>query len=104
MSWLNLNQSLSSLKGQITNFATEVLAEGGAVNNDEEPSRTETLSKELEEKCHNQELEIASLKKINEELQASLQSENVKNYDPEPITTEFLRKWILENLKKETPK
>ncbi|XP_045508018.1 thyroid receptor-interacting protein 11-like [Colias croceus] len=77
MSWLNLNQSLSSLKGQITNFATEVLAEGVSVNNDEEPSRTDTLTKELEEKCHNQELEIASLKKINEELQASLQSERL---------------------------
>ncbi|XP_038217042.1 thyroid receptor-interacting protein 11-like [Zerene cesonia] len=77
MSWLNLNQSLSSLKGQITNFASEVLTEGVAVNNDEEPSRTDTLTKELEEKCQNQELEIASLKKINEELQASLQSERL---------------------------
>lgn len=28
MSWLNLNESLSNIKGQITNFASGVLAEG----------------------------------------------------------------------------
>lgn len=30
MSWLNFNDSLNNLKGQITNFATNVLAEQDA--------------------------------------------------------------------------
>ncbi|XP_045781136.1 thyroid receptor-interacting protein 11-like isoform X1 [Maniola jurtina] len=77
MSWLNLNQSLSSLKGQITNFATEVLSEGSAQDTEAESSRTESSVKELEEKCRNQELEIAALKKLNDELQTTLQSERV---------------------------
>lgn len=28
MSWFNLNDSLNSIKGQITNFASDVLADG----------------------------------------------------------------------------
>lgn len=61
MSWLNLNQSLSSLKGQITNFASEVLSEGVTEEGDAESSRTESSAKELEEKCRNQELEVSFL-------------------------------------------
>lgn len=64
MSWLNLNQSLSSLKGQITNFASEVLSEGVTEEGDAETSRTESSAKELEEKCRNQELEVSFLCKI----------------------------------------
>ncbi|XP_028160857.1 thyroid receptor-interacting protein 11-like isoform X1 [Ostrinia furnacalis] len=75
MSWLNLNQSLSSLKGQITNFATEVLSEPSAESSSDLTASSGSLVKELEDKCHNQELEIAALKKLTEELQASLQSE-----------------------------
>ncbi|XP_068624368.1 thyroid receptor-interacting protein 11-like [Battus philenor] len=77
MSWLNLNQSFSSLKGQITNFASEVLSENTDAEVDAEDSRTNSSFKELEEKCHNQQLEIASLKKLNEELQSKLQSEKL---------------------------
>lgn len=59
MSWLNLNQSLSSLKGQITNFATEVLSEGTESSTRDEPSGTGTDFKDLEDKCHSQELEVS---------------------------------------------
>ncbi|CAK1549153.1 unnamed protein product [Leptosia nina] len=77
MSWLNLNQSLSSIKGQITNFASEVLTEAVAPINEDVTSENVALTDELETKCHNQELEIADLKKLNEELQATLQSERL---------------------------
>lgn len=77
MSWLNLNQSLSSLKGQITNFATEVLSEGTETATRDEPTSNGGDVKELEDKCRNQDLEIASLKKLNEELQSALQSERL---------------------------
>ncbi|XP_063630458.1 thyroid receptor-interacting protein 11 [Cydia splendana] len=81
MSWLNLNQSLNSLKGQITNFASEVLSEVPGQDTEDNAAATETSVKELEEKCHNQELEIASLKSLTAELEATLQSErfNRKN-------------------------
>lgn len=58
MSWLNLNQSLNSLKGQITNFATEVLSEGVVQNPDENPTASDQGLKDLEEKCQKQELEV----------------------------------------------
>lgn len=59
MSWLNLNQSFNSLKGQITNFASEVLSENTAEDIDVEVPATEPLLKELQEKCHNQEQEVS---------------------------------------------
>ena len=59
MSWLNLNQSLSSLKGQITNFATEVLSEGAEIATRDEPTGSGGDVKELEDKCRNQELEVS---------------------------------------------
>lgn len=43
MSWLKLNDSLSALKGQISNFAQEVLAEA---DDDTEASRATTVSVE----------------------------------------------------------
>ncbi|XP_073965940.1 LOW QUALITY PROTEIN: uncharacterized protein [Choristoneura fumiferana] len=98
MSWLNINQSLNSLKGQITNFASEVLSEVPGPESADNAAGGESSVKELEEKCHNQELEIASLKRLTEELQATLQSErlNGKNgvkeeesswyWDPAPQT------------------
>lgn len=58
MSWLNLNESLNSLKGQITNFATEVLSEGVVQDPGVSPEGSDHLSKQLEEKCQNQELEV----------------------------------------------
>ncbi|XP_041985992.1 thyroid receptor-interacting protein 11-like [Aricia agestis] len=77
MSWLNLNQSLNSLKGQITNFATEVLNDGSGSAIAEEPSQSSPDVKILEDKCHTQELEIAALKRLTQELEASLQSERL---------------------------
>lgn len=58
MSWLNLNQSLNSLKGQITNFATEVLSEGSSTVSNDEQSKIDSVGKDLQEKCRNQELEV----------------------------------------------
>lgn len=58
MSWLNLNQSLNSLKGQITNFASEVLSEGVSPVSGDEAANTESSPKNLEEKCQQQELEV----------------------------------------------
>lgn len=99
MSWLNLNQSLNNLKGQITTFASEVLSESPAEDSDVAIARDDSLIKELEEKCRLQELEIASLKKLTDDLQTSLQSERLsrKNglkdeesswyWDPPPETS-----------------
>ncbi|KAJ8705906.1 hypothetical protein PYW07_010683 [Mythimna separata] len=101
MSWLNLNHSLNSLKGQITNFASEVLSEGPAQDAANESLQGDSSEPELQEKCRNQELEIASLKKLVDELQASLQSEKLskKNgikeeesswyWDPPPQTSKL---------------
>lgn len=59
MSWLNLNQSLNSLKGQITNFASEVLSENPAQDIANDSSHGDSSVAELEEKCRNQELEVS---------------------------------------------
>lgn len=59
MSWLNINQSLSSLKGQITNFASEVLSEGNSEDTVDNSSTTTSLVTELREKCREQELEVS---------------------------------------------
>lgn len=58
MSWLNLNQSLNSIKGQITNFATEVLTETVGPHNVDETSGSNTITIDLQEKCQKQELEV----------------------------------------------
>ncbi|XP_047540993.1 thyroid receptor-interacting protein 11-like isoform X1 [Vanessa atalanta] len=102
MSWLNLNQSLNSLKGQITNFASEVLSESVVQANTEEATETETSAKDLEDKCHYLEAENATLKKLTEELQATLQHERLSrkngvkeddsswHWTPSPQTSESL--------------
>lgn len=77
MSWLNLNQSLNSLKGQITSFASEVLSEAPAEESQVIPSTNHEELNVLQEKCCQQELEIVSLKQLTDELQASLQSERL---------------------------
>lgn len=59
MSWLNINQSLNSLKGQITNFASEVLSEVPGPDSVDNAAGDVSSVKELEEKCHNQELEVS---------------------------------------------
>ncbi|CAG9133811.1 unnamed protein product [Plutella xylostella] len=68
MSWLNLNQSLNSLKGQITNFATEVLSEGVSEESGDNAIGSDERYKELEERCRQQELEIQELRKKEEFL------------------------------------
>lgn len=59
MSWLNLNQSFNSLKGQITNFATEVLSEDPGQAEEENASKPGPAASELEDRCHKQELEVS---------------------------------------------
>lgn len=59
MSWLNLNHSLNSLKGQITNFASEVLSESPAQDVANKSLQGDSSATELEEKCRNQELEVS---------------------------------------------
>lgn len=59
MAWLNLNQSFNSLKGQITNFATEVLSEVPGQESGDEAAIPESSISQLQEKCHNQELEVS---------------------------------------------
>ncbi|XP_056632154.1 thyroid receptor-interacting protein 11 [Diorhabda sublineata] len=63
MSWLNFNDSLNNLKGQLSNFASNVLAE-----EDQGTELKESDYKELQELCVQQELEIKKLRKINAEL------------------------------------
>lgn len=59
MSWLNLNQSLNSLKGQITNFASEVLSEGPGEDTVDSSINKDSKVLELEEKCSKQELQVS---------------------------------------------
>lgn len=59
MSWLNLNQSFNSLKGQITTFATEVLSEVPGQDTVDEGLEPESPLSELQAKCQNQELEVS---------------------------------------------
>ncbi|EEZ99827.1 thyroid receptor-interacting protein 11 [Tribolium castaneum] len=65
MSWLNLNDSLNSLKGQLSNFANNVLA-------DDDPSKDGDTSQsdleKIQEICSQQQEEINYLKKVNAEL------------------------------------
>lgn len=58
MSWLNLNQSLNSIKGQITSFASEVLSEGPGQDSGDVSSPGNQELTLLQEKCKNQELEV----------------------------------------------
>ncbi|CAB3245250.1 unnamed protein product [Arctia plantaginis] len=78
MSWLNLNQSLNSLKGQITNIASEVFSESTVQEAGDDSLRKDPSVVGLEEKCQNLELETVSLKKLVDELKATLQSEKRK--------------------------
>jgi hypothetical protein len=59
MSWLNLNQSLSSLKGQITNFASEVLSEPSTEDVNSAGVNNDSKVTELEDKCRSRELEVS---------------------------------------------
>ncbi|CAH1366397.1 unnamed protein product [Tenebrio molitor] len=65
MSWLNLNDSLNSLKGQISNFASNVLAD------EDQHTDASNINKditELQKICTDQQEEINYLKKLNAEL------------------------------------
>lgn len=59
MSWLNLNQSLNNLKGQITNIASEVFSESTVQEAGDDSLRKDPSVVELEEKCQNLELEVS---------------------------------------------
>ncbi|KAJ8920016.1 hypothetical protein NQ315_006547 [Exocentrus adspersus] len=60
MSWLNFNDSLNNLKGQITNFASNVLAD------DEGAEEISADYEELRKRCVQQEAQIAELKRTLE--------------------------------------
>lgn len=59
MSWLNLNHSLNSLKGQITNIASEVFSEGTVQEAADDTSKKDSSVSELEDKCRNLEIEVS---------------------------------------------
>ncbi|XP_077283722.1 Golgi microtubule-associated protein [Arctopsyche grandis] len=81
-SWLNFNQSLSSLKGQLTSLASEVLADdstappsGQSTDSDDQNDTLNRLT-QLQELCDAQQNEIKTLRKENAEyyLQKTNQS------------------------------
>ncbi|XP_060519229.1 thyroid receptor-interacting protein 11-like [Cylas formicarius] len=72
-SWLNLNESLNSLKGQISNFASNVLAD------DEAPQMSDVNYEELKRICIQQELEIEKLKSFTKALQSSKSNNEKQN-------------------------
>ncbi|KAJ3662255.1 hypothetical protein Zmor_006611 [Zophobas morio] len=65
MSWLNLNDSLNTLKGQISNFANNVLADD---DEGKDPNSPFGDLKELQETCNKQQEEINYLRRLNAEL------------------------------------
>lgn len=87
MSWLKLNDSLNKVKGQITSFAQEVLAEGIVEEEPQEDSEGKRFNpiKELEQSkdqieqltglCATQDQEIATLRKQIAEFQQQKSSE-----------------------------
>ncbi|XP_055635247.1 thyroid receptor-interacting protein 11 isoform X1 [Toxorhynchites rutilus septentrionalis] len=83
MSWLKLNDSLNKVKGQITSFAQEVLAEGIVEEEEEQRNPEKELGQaqqkisELADLCATQDQEIATLRKqIAEYQQQQLQSQS----------------------------
>ncbi|XP_053682244.1 thyroid receptor-interacting protein 11 [Sabethes cyaneus] len=95
MSWLKLNDSLSKVKGQITSFAQEVLAEGivneseqqdeaaGRFNPIVELDQAQEKVKQLTGLCATQDQEIATLRKQIAEYQQQLQCQR---QSPKPPT------------------
>ncbi|XP_066256497.1 thyroid receptor-interacting protein 11-like [Euwallacea similis] len=84
--WFNINEGLSNIKGQLTTFANNVLAD------DEGANTTEEQYKKL---CYQKDLEIEHLRQVNDELQKSsgvLHKENGKlnkntwNWTPADLT------------------
>ncbi|KAF4530119.1 hypothetical protein B566_EDAN001376 [Ephemera danica] len=75
MSWFG--EGLSNLKGQITNFTKEVLAEAAAENSDLSPDQLQLLDakkqlSELQTACSAKDLEISRLQQRAQELEARL--------------------------------
>lgn len=64
MSWLKLNDSLNAIKGQITNFAQDVLAESEELENSEADVNDAGVVKinELTELCSTQDNEVIKFK------------------------------------------
>ncbi|GJQ77799.1 Gmap [Trypoxylus dichotomus] len=65
MAWLNFNDSLNNLKGQLSNFASGVLTDTG---DDTELSRKDKKYEDLEQLIANQADEILTLRKENAEI------------------------------------
>lgn len=66
MSWLKLNDSLNAIKGQITNFAQDVLAETEELEHSETSGSDAGHLKinELTELCTTQDNEVIQKKKV----------------------------------------
>ncbi|XP_055602447.1 thyroid receptor-interacting protein 11-like [Uranotaenia lowii] len=101
MSWLKLNDSLNKVKGQITSFAQEVLAEGIVRENEDgeddgqeqesEPAnqvrdigQAKQRISELTGLCATQDQEIATLRKQIAEYQQQLQNQSAVKHLPSP--------------------
>ncbi|XP_055605275.1 uncharacterized protein LOC129753483 [Uranotaenia lowii] len=101
MSWLKLNDSLNKVKGQITSFAQEVLAEGIVRENEDgeddgqeqesEPGnqvrdigQAKQRISELTGLCATQDQEIATLRKQIAEYQQQLQNQSAVKHLPSP--------------------
>ncbi|XP_044731148.1 thyroid receptor-interacting protein 11-like [Chrysoperla carnea] len=79
MAWLNLNNSINSLKGQITNLATDLLSEGIIQSSDVDENiiiENDSRLQELENLVCAQKTEIETLKEQNEELSKKLFKNN----------------------------
>lgn len=68
MSWLNLNQSLSGLKGQFQNLANEVFSEGIVEDTDPftEVSAANDKIKELQSLAASQDAEVSDIYSVNQ--------------------------------------
>lgn len=68
MSWLNLNQSLSGLKGQFKNLANEVFSEGIVEDTDPftEVSAANDKIKELQSLAASQDAEVSKIYFVNQ--------------------------------------
>ncbi|XP_022905111.2 thyroid receptor-interacting protein 11-like isoform X1 [Onthophagus taurus] len=85
MSWLNFNDSLTNLRGQLSNLASGVLSDG-LVNEPGEDGKKDDRLEELEKLIVSQENEIRELRKLNKEFQEKsvnnpLSNVETSNYD-----------------------
>ncbi|XP_050316065.1 thyroid receptor-interacting protein 11-like [Anthonomus grandis grandis] len=72
-SWLNFNESINSIKGQITNLANTVLAE------EEDIKTPNSCIEEYRKLCAEKDRELEDLRTVNEQLQRTLERSAVRN-------------------------